>query len=74
VPGAFFEHGGERVRVLAAEAAEGAGTPGEVIDDALTIACEDDAIRPVRVQRAGRGVMTAGELLRGFAIPKGTRL
>lgn len=73
-PGAFFEYGGERVRVLAAEVAEGAGTQGEVIDDALTIACSDGAIRPVLVQRAGRGVMTAGELLRGFAIPKGTRL
>lgn len=73
-PGAFFEHDGERVRVLAAEVVQDAGTPGEVIDDALTIACTDGAIRPVRVQRAGRGVMTAGELLRGFAIPKGTRL
>ena len=73
-PGAFFEHAGERVRILAAEVIEGAGEPGEVIDDALTIACADGAIRPIRVQRAGRGVMTANELLRGFAIPKGTRL
>ncbi len=73
-PGAFFEHDGERVRVLAAEPVEGAGAPGEVIDDALTIACAQGAIRPIRVQRAGRGVMTAEELLRGFAIPKGARL
>lgn len=73
-PGAFFEYGGERVRVLAAEIVEGAGSPGEVIDDALTIACADGAIHPVRVQRAGRGVMTADELLRGFAIPGGARI
>ena len=73
-PGAFFEHAGERVRILAAEVIEGAGEPGKVIDDALTIACADGAIRPIRVQRAGRGVMTANELLRGFAIPRGTRL
>jgi methionyl-tRNA formyltransferase len=73
-PGAFFEHAGERVRILAAEVIEGTGDPGEVIDDALTIACADSAIRPVRVQRAGRGIMTADELLRGFAIPRGTRL
>lgn len=73
-PGAFFQQGGERVRVLAAEVADGAGKPGEVIDDALSIACAHGAIRPVRVQRAGRGVMTPDELLRGFAIPRGTRL
>jgi methionyl-tRNA formyltransferase len=47
---------------------------GEVLDDQLTIACADGAIRPTLVQRAGRGVMTTRELLRGFPIPPGTRL
>jgi methionyl-tRNA formyltransferase len=47
---------------------------GVVLDDALTIACENGAIRPTLVQRAGRGVMTPAELLRGFPIPAGTRL
>jgi len=73
-PGAFFELNGERVRVLAADVVDGAGMPGEVIDDALTIACAGGALRPTLVQRAGRGAMTPGELLRGFAIPVGTRL
>jgi len=74
-PGAFFEQDGERVRVLAADVVEGDGAAGEVLDDALTIACGDGtAIRPVRVQRAGRGVMTPADLLRGFPIPVGTRL
>ena len=74
MPGAFFEHAGERVKVLAAEAVDRVGTPGTVLDDALTIACGRGAIRPVRVQRAGRGAMTVAELLRGFAIPIGTLL
>ncbi len=74
-PGAFFEQDGERVRVLAADVVEGDGAAGEVLDDALTIACGDGtAIRPVRVQRAGRGVMTPADLLRGFPIAVGTRL
>jgi methionyl-tRNA formyltransferase len=75
-PNAYFEHGGERVRILEAETLitpDGA-RPGTVIDDALTIACNPGAIRAVQVQRAGRGVMTPAELLRGFAIPLGTRL
>jgi methionyl-tRNA formyltransferase len=45
-----------------------------VLDAGLTIACGAGAIRPLRVQRAGRGIMTPAELLRGFAIPVGTRL
>jgi len=74
VPGAFFELGGERVRVHAAEIAHDGGPPGEVVDDRMTIACGEGAIRPVLVQRAGRGVMTSQELLRGFSIPAGTQL
>jgi len=73
-PGAWFEHQGERIRILAVDAVEGSGRPGTVIDDQLTIACGKGAIRPTRVQRAGRGAMGADELLRGFAIPVGTQL
>jgi methionyl-tRNA formyltransferase len=76
VPGAFFEIASERVRILEAEAiiTPDPASPGTVIDDLLTIACNPGAIRPMQVQRAGRGVMTSAELLRGFAIPKGTKL
>jgi methionyl-tRNA formyltransferase len=75
-PGAFFEFQGERVRVHAAQICHpGEGRDdGVVLDDRLTIACGEGAIRPTLVQRAGRGIMTAGELLRGFAIPEGTQL
>ncbi len=73
-PGAFFQLDGERVRVLAADIVDSAGAPGIAIDDALTIACAEGALRPTLVQRAGRGAMTPGELLRGFPIPAGSRL
>ena len=73
-PGAWFEHEGERVRILAADAMDFEGPAGTVLDDQLTIACANGAIRPTIVQRAGRGVMTAAELLRGFAVPAGTKL
>lgn len=79
-PGAFFEVNGERVRILSADVEEGAGAgagaarAGEVVDDTFVIACGSGAIRPLIVQRAGRGAMGTAELLRGFAIPKGARL
>ncbi len=73
-PGAWFEHEGERIKLLAAERAQGPGQPGEVRDDRLTITCGSGAIRPTLVQRAGKGAMSVEELLRGFKISKGTRL
>ncbi|OYY65583.1 methionyl-tRNA formyltransferase [Sphingomonas sp. 28-62-11] len=74
VPGAFFEVLGERVRIHEAQTGGGCGAPGTVINDALEIACSEGSIIPVKVQRAGRAVMTSSELLRGFAIPAGTAL
>ena len=73
-PGAWFEADGERTKLLDAEVVEGDGQPGEVLDDNLRIACGEGALQPLLVQRAGKGAMTAEELLRGFAITKGTIL
>ncbi|WP_166039262.1 methionyl-tRNA formyltransferase [Sphingosinicella sp. YJ22] len=74
VPGAYFEHQGERVKVLAARAIPGDHEPGTVLDEHFAIACGTGVLLPTLVQRAGKGAMTADELLRGFAIPAGTRL
>ena len=74
-PGAWFEANGERIKML--EAVPGhdvSGRPGEVLDGSLNIAAGAGYIRPLKVQRAGKSPMTAGELLRGFPIPPGTML
>jgi len=74
-PGAWFEAGGERIKLLeAAVGNDASGETGAVLDDCLTIACGEGFIRPLKVQRAGRAAMSPGELLRGFNIPKGTML
>jgi methionyl-tRNA formyltransferase len=77
-PGAFFEaglgKGLERVKVLRAHVESGAGTPGQVLDDGLTIACGEGALRLLVVQRAGKVPMPAGEFLRGARLSKGTLL
>lgn len=73
-PGAFFElPGGERVKVLAAEPAEGSGEPGTVLDDGI-IACGAGALRLLTVQRAGKAPMAIEAFLRGFALPAGSVL
>jgi methionyl-tRNA formyltransferase len=77
MPGAFFEFGGERIKILQATATPaeaGSADPGTVLDQELRIACSDGIITPVLVQRAGRAVMSPPDLLRGFSIPPGSRL
>jgi methionyl-tRNA formyltransferase len=73
-PGTFTVLGGEILKVLAAVPAAGAGEPGRVLDDALTVACGAGALRLLQVQRPGRAAMDAAALLRGHPVPPGTML
>jgi methionyl-tRNA formyltransferase len=74
-PGAWFEHANAgRIKVLRTTKAKGAGAPGQVLDDALTVACGEGAIRLLELQRAGRQPMSAEEFLRGTRISRGARL
>ncbi|HZD91151.1 MAG TPA: methionyl-tRNA formyltransferase, partial [Pseudolabrys sp.] len=73
-PGAWFELDGVRVKVLRATRGEGSGAPGAVLDDHLTIACGEGAVRLTHVQRAGGKPMSADEFLRGTKLGKGVRV
>jgi methionyl-tRNA formyltransferase len=73
-PGAWSETRGERLKMLYAVPAMGCGAPGELLDDRLTVACGDGALRVTRVQRAGRAAQVAEDFLRGFPLRKGERL
>ncbi|PCJ31729.1 MAG: methionyl-tRNA formyltransferase [Alphaproteobacteria bacterium] len=72
-PGAYSMAGGERIKMLQAEVTEGSGAAGHLIAAPLTIACGDgQALRILKAQRAGKGPMSADELLRGLPLPLGT--
>ncbi|HEY3637518.1 MAG TPA: methionyl-tRNA formyltransferase [Rhizomicrobium sp.] len=73
-PGAWCEAHGERLKILYAVPSDGNGRPGEILDDQLTVACGEGALRLTRVQRAGRAAVDAAELLRGFPLRRGERL
>lgn len=79
-PGAWFDCGGERIKLRRAEAltvddaAPGKDEPGELLDDRLTVACGLGSLQLLELQRAGKGAMAADAFLRGFPLPKGTRL
>src|SRR6266567_5309788 len=76
-PGAWFELPGAqpaRIKVLRTTRGEGSGAPGTVLDDNLTIACGDGAVRLLEIQRAGKQPMKAQDFLRGTAVAPGTLL
>jgi methionyl-tRNA formyltransferase len=60
-----------RLKILRVKPADGASPPGAVLDDRLTIACGEDAIRILELQRAGKAPMKAAEFLRGTPVKAG---
>jgi methionyl-tRNA formyltransferase len=77
-PGAWcdapIEGAPTRIKILRCELAKGAGAPGAVLDDQLTIACAEGAIRIVELQRAGKAPMKAAEFLRGVPLKSPAQL
>ena len=74
-PGAWCETAeGDRLKILLATPEEGDGAPGEALDDALLIACGEGALRLKRLQRAGKGAVSAEDFQRGAGLSKGDRL
>lgn len=77
-PGAWFEapsdKGPVRVKALLSRLEDQDGAPGEVLDDALLIACGEGSVRLLKAQREGKGVQDAEVFTRGFPIAAGTVL
>lgn len=73
-PGAWFEHSGERIKLLAGHVVEASGDAGTAISDTLLIGCGENAYQIERAQRAGKAAIDRSDLLRGWALPKGSTL
>ena len=69
---------GERLKVFAAEKANGNGEPGTVLEadpkKGLTVACGEGALGLTEIQLVGGKRMKATDFLRGHAIEVGTKL
>jgi methionyl-tRNA formyltransferase len=74
-PGSLALLGDMVLKFLAAEVVPGnaEAVPGDILDDKLTIACGEGALRPTKIQRAGKAAMSAQDFLRGFSLPAGAR-
>lgn len=76
-PGAWFEAEIDgkpmRVKVLRSLLANGNGQPGTLLDDTLTVATGNGAVRMIEVQRAGAKAMSAREFLHGAKLAAGVK-
>jgi len=74
-PGAFFNHKGERYKILKASLASGSGEAGEVLDNYLEISCGNKrSIKIQEIQRQGKRPQNIGEFMLGSQIKKGSNL
>ena len=75
-PGAWFEHAGQRIKVLDAKIADAVPgtTPGTLLDGRLTVACGAAALMLTKVQRSGKAAVDALAFLRGYPMEAGTQL
>jgi methionyl-tRNA formyltransferase len=73
-PGTFTTLAGTQLKVLSATPVDATGTPGTILDAALTVATGTQAIKLTRVQLPGRSALNAAAFLRGHPVPPGTVL
>lgn len=68
-PAVYFEHNGERFKILFAEPSAEKGSAGEILhlENCLKIACADGSIKITKIQRQGKKAMDIAELLRGYS-------
>ena len=71
-PGTFFNYGDEQIKVLKAAIIPGqSGNPGTLLDDRFIVACGQQALQLISLQRAGKNAADGAALLRGLRLPPG---
>ncbi len=73
-PGAWFKHQDVRIKILKAIEIEQSGEIGEILDNNFTVACKENAIQILSVQKAGKRILNTKEFLSGYSIKKGEKL
>lgn len=75
-PGAWFEHGDQRIKVLASGTAHATGPAGTLLssENGLFVACGEQAVILTKLQRAGKSAQSAQEFCRGYPLQPGERL
>ena len=64
-PGSWFEYKGSRLKIIKAIEVDEKGKPGEILNNKFTIACSENAIQILELQKEGKKKMNVSEYLKG---------
>ena len=70
-PGAWFQYKNERFKVWKAEIVNKNSDAGKTIDDQLTIACDEQSIKILEIQKEGKSRQLTDQFLLGNKIKQG---
>ena len=73
-PGAWFEHKSQRYKIWKAKIVNQNGDPGKILDDKLTIACNNQAIKILEIQKEGKSKQQTEQFLLGNKIKQGENI
>ncbi len=73
-PGVWFYHKGRRLKIIEAIEVDQSGRIGEVLDNNLTVACKQKAIRVLSIQKEGKKILKTKDFLTGYKIEQGEKL
>ena len=73
-PGVWFYHKGIRLKIIEAIQVNENGKIGEVLDNNLTVACKQKAIRVLLIQKEGKKILKTQDFLVGYKIERGEKL
>ena len=73
-PGCWFKFSGSRIKIIRAKEIKVSGKPGVVLDEELTIACSENAIKILEIQKEGKNKVSSKEFLKGNKLKKGSSL
>ena len=73
-PGVWFLHKGTRFKIVEAIEVDQSGQIGEVLDNNLTVACKQKAIRVLLIQKEGKKILKTKDFLAGYKIQNGEKL
>ena len=71
-PGSWFKHNGSRVKITKAQERSLQGKPGEILNENFTIACQENSIEVLELQKEGKKKMKTSEYLKGNKLKIGS--
>ena len=73
-PGSWFKHNGNRVKITKAQETNLQGKPGEILNENFVIACQENSVKVLELQKEGKKKMKTSEYLKGNRLDIGSNI